>query len=40
MRLTIRTQLYGLTSTALMFLAAVAATGYWGLTTVEKTTAE
>jgi len=40
MRLTIRTQLYGLTSTALMFLAAVAATGYWGITTVEKTTAE
>lgn len=40
MRLTIRTQLYGLTATGLVFLAAVGATGYWGITTVEKTTAE
>jgi methyl-accepting chemotaxis protein len=40
MRLTIRTQLFGLTGTALGFLAAVGATGFWGITTVEKTTAE
>jgi methyl-accepting chemotaxis protein len=40
MRLTIRTQLFGLTGTALAFLAAVGATGYWGITSVEKTTAE
>jgi methyl-accepting chemotaxis protein len=40
MRLTIKTQLFGLTATGLVFLAAVGATGYWGITTVEKTTAE
>jgi len=40
MRLTIRTQLFGLTATALAFLAAVGATGYWGISTVEKTAAE
>ena len=40
MRLTIKTQLFGLTTTALLFLAAVGATGYWGIATVEKTTAE
>ena len=40
MRSTIRTQLYGLTATGLVFLAAVGATGYWGITTVEMTTAE
>jgi methyl-accepting chemotaxis protein len=40
MRLTIKTQLFGLTGTGLVFLAAVGATGYWGITTVEKTTAE
>jgi methyl-accepting chemotaxis protein len=40
MRLTIRTQLFGLTTTGLAFVAAVGATGYWGITTVEKATAE
>jgi methyl-accepting chemotaxis protein len=40
MRLTIRTQLFGLTTTALTFVAAVGAAGYWGITRVEKTTAE
>jgi methyl-accepting chemotaxis protein len=40
MRLTIKTQLYGLTATALAFLAAVGATGYWGITMVEKTSIE
>ncbi|MGA2428541.1 MAG: methyl-accepting chemotaxis protein [Candidatus Acidiferrum sp.] len=40
MRLTIKTQLFGLTTTALAFLAAVGATGYWGITIVEKTTTE
>jgi hypothetical protein len=40
MRLTIKTQLYGLTATALEFLAAVGATGYWGITMVEKTSIE
>jgi methyl-accepting chemotaxis protein len=40
MRLTIKTQLFGLTGTGLLFLAAVGATGYWGITMVEKTTAE
>jgi methyl-accepting chemotaxis protein len=40
MRLTIRTQLFGLTATGLVFLAAVGATGYLGITAVEKTAAE
>ena len=40
MRLTIKTQLFGWSATGLVFLAAVGATGYWGITTVEKTTAE
>jgi methyl-accepting chemotaxis protein len=40
MRLTIRNQLFGLTATELVFLAAVGATGYVGITAVEKTTAE
>jgi methyl-accepting chemotaxis protein len=40
MRLTIRTQLFGLTAAELVFLAAVGATGYVGITAVEKTTAE
>ncbi|MGD0987046.1 MAG: methyl-accepting chemotaxis protein [Candidatus Sulfotelmatobacter sp.] len=40
MRLTIKTQLFGLTVSSLLFVAAVSATGYWGITSVEKTTAE
>ena len=40
LRLTIRFQLFGLTATGLEFLAAVGATGYVGITAVEKTTAE
>lgn len=40
MRLTIRTQLFGLTGTALGFLAAVGATGYWGISAVQKSSAE
>jgi hypothetical protein len=40
MRLTIKTQLFGLTATALPFLATVGGTGYWGIRTVEKTTSE
>jgi methyl-accepting chemotaxis protein len=40
MRLTIKTQLFGLATTGLAFVAAVGATGYWGIRTVEKTTAE
>jgi len=40
MQLTIKTKLYGLTVTGLIFVAAVSATGYWGITTVERTTVE
>jgi methyl-accepting chemotaxis protein len=38
MRLTIKAQLFGLTISSLIFVAAVSVTGYWGITTVEKTT--
>jgi methyl-accepting chemotaxis protein len=37
---TIKRRLYGLTITALTFVAAVSATGYWGITSVTKTTTE
>jgi len=40
MRLTIKTKLLGSTCGALIFLAGVSATGYWGITSVQKTTAE
>jgi methyl-accepting chemotaxis protein len=38
MRLTIKTKLLGLTVGGLIFVAAVSATGYWGIASVEKTT--
>jgi methyl-accepting chemotaxis protein len=40
MRLTIKTKLLGSAVGALIFLASVSATGYWGITSVEKTTVE
>jgi methyl-accepting chemotaxis protein len=40
MRLKIKTQLFGLTVTGLLFIASVGATGYWGIRTLEKTTEE
>jgi methyl-accepting chemotaxis protein len=40
MRLTIKMQLVGLTATGVLFIASVGATGYWGIKTLEKTTAE
>jgi len=40
MRLTIKAQLFGLTISSLLFVAAVSATGYWGITSVQKTTVE
>jgi methyl-accepting chemotaxis protein len=40
MRLTIKAKLLGSTFGALIFLAGVSATGYWGITSVEKTTVE
>jgi methyl-accepting chemotaxis protein len=40
MQLTIKTQLFGLTITSLVFVAAVSASGYWGITSVQKTTVE
>jgi methyl-accepting chemotaxis protein len=40
MRLTIKTRLFGLTISSLVFLAAVSATGYWGITSVSKATGE
>src|SRR5271157_4037373 len=40
MQLTIRARLFGLTITGLLFVAGVSATGYWGISTVEKTTTE
>ncbi len=40
MQLTIKARLYGLTIAGLAFVAAVSATGYWGITSVEKTTIE
>jgi len=40
MRMTIKAQLFGLTISSLIVVAAVSATGYWGITTVQKTTVE
>jgi methyl-accepting chemotaxis protein len=40
MDVTIKTKLSGLTISSLMFVAAVSATGYWGITSVDKTTIE
>ena len=40
MRFTIKTQLLGLTISSLLFVAAVSVTGYWGITSGEKATAE
>jgi methyl-accepting chemotaxis protein len=40
MQLTIKTKLFGLTVTGLIFVAAVGATGYWGMNSVEKGTGE
>jgi methyl-accepting chemotaxis protein len=40
MQLTIKKRLFGLTGCGLLFVASVSATGYWGITSVEKTTAE
>jgi methyl-accepting chemotaxis protein len=40
MRLTIKTKLFGLTVAGLTFVAAVSATGYWGITSVQRTSAE
>ena len=40
MKWTIKRRLYGLTITAFMFVAGVSATGYWGITSVQKTTTQ
>jgi methyl-accepting chemotaxis protein len=40
MRLTIKVQLFGLTVSSLIFVAAMSATGYWGITSVQKTIAQ
>jgi methyl-accepting chemotaxis protein len=40
MRLTIKLQLRAMSASALTFVAAVSAAGYWGLTSVEKTSAD
>ncbi len=40
MRLTIRTKLLALTAGSLLFVAAVSVTGYWGITSVQKTIVE
>src|SRR4029077_13594396 len=40
MELTIKTRLLGLTISGLVFVAGVSATGYWGITSVHRTTAE
>jgi len=37
---TIKTRLASLTISGLVFVAAVSATGYWGITSVEKATAQ
>lgn len=39
MRVTIRSQLFGLIGAGLIFVAAVSATGYWGVTTLRQATA-
>ncbi len=40
MKWTIKRRLYGLTITGVMFVSAVSATGYWGITSVQKTTTQ
>src|ERR1700690_826903 len=40
MQLTIKTRLFGLTVSGLVFVAAASATGYWGITSVHRTTVE
>jgi len=40
MKLTIKTRLYGLSIFGLIFVAAVSVAGYWGITSVERTTVE
>ena len=40
MQLSIKTRLFGLTISGLMFVAGVSATGYWGITSVQKMTVE
>jgi methyl-accepting chemotaxis protein len=40
MQLTIKTRLLGLTISGLVFVAGVSATGYWGITSVRRTTTE
>jgi methyl-accepting chemotaxis protein len=40
MRLTIKMQLFALTISSLLFVMAVSATGYWGITSMQKTTVE
>jgi methyl-accepting chemotaxis protein len=40
MRLTIRTQLFSMGGSGLLFVAAVSAAGYWGMTSLYKTTME
>jgi methyl-accepting chemotaxis protein len=39
-RLTIRFQLFGLAFTALLFMAGASATGYWGVTSLNKATSD
>jgi CHASE3 domain sensor protein len=38
MQLSIKTKLFGLTFSGLLFVAAASATGFWGITSVDKTT--
>jgi methyl-accepting chemotaxis protein len=40
MKLTIRTKLFGLATSSLLLVACVSATGYWGITSVTKTTTQ
>jgi methyl-accepting chemotaxis protein len=40
MKWSIKRRLYGLTIAAFMFVAGVSATGYWGITSVQKTTTQ
>ncbi|MGC1373250.1 MAG: HAMP domain-containing methyl-accepting chemotaxis protein, partial [Candidatus Sulfotelmatobacter sp.] len=40
MKLTIKHRLYGLAATALIAVASVSASGYWGITAVQKTTTQ
>ena len=39
-QLKIKTKLLSLTATSLIFVACVSTTGYWGITSVQKTTIE